>query len=97
MVAILDMHQIPIHKHVNVLDDDNVRQGLKEYSDWPTFPQLYIGGEFVGGFDIALELHKSGEICEEFKRVDLKSALESEYKRLREQAAKNDDGDDKKE
>ena len=89
------MHQIPIHKHVNVLDDDNVRQGLKEYSDWPTFPQLYIGGEFVGGFDIALELHKSGEICEEFKRVDLKSALESEYKRLREQAAKNDDNDKK--
>ena len=90
VVQILDMHQIPIHRSVNVLDDEKVRQGIKDYSDWPTIPQLYIGGEFVGGFDICLEMHKNGEICEEFKRVDLKSAIEAEYKRAAE-AAKDED------
>jgi len=47
---------------VNVLDDDEVRQGIKEYSSWPTIPQLYIKGEFVGGSDILAELHESGEL-----------------------------------
>jgi monothiol glutaredoxin len=47
---------------VNVLDDDEVRQGIKEYSNWPTIPQLYIGGEFVGGSDIMGQMHESGEL-----------------------------------
>ena len=49
-------------KAVNVLADDNVRQGIKDYANWPTIPQLYINGEFVGGCDIATELFESGEL-----------------------------------
>ncbi|NGM85809.1 Grx4 family monothiol glutaredoxin [Parapusillimonas sp. SGNA-6] len=47
---------------VNVLDDELVRQGIKEYSNWPTIPQLYVGGEFVGGSDIIAEMYESGEL-----------------------------------
>jgi len=47
---------------VNVLEDDEVRQGIKEYSSWPTIPQLYVSGEFVGGSDIMSEMHTSGEL-----------------------------------
>lgn len=47
---------------VNVLEDDEVRQGIKEYSNWPTIPQLYVGGEFVGGSDIMQEMFQSGEL-----------------------------------
>ena len=49
-------------KGVNVLDDQNLRQGIKEYSDWPTIPQLYIKGEFIGGCDIVKELFENGEL-----------------------------------
>ena len=47
---------------VNVLDDEEVRQGIKDYSNWPTIPQLYIGGEFIGGADILTEMYESGEL-----------------------------------
>jgi monothiol glutaredoxin len=47
---------------VNVLEDDDVRQGIKSYSNWPTIPQLYVKGEFVGGSDIIGEMHESGEL-----------------------------------
>ncbi|MBU4609566.1 Grx4 family monothiol glutaredoxin [Achromobacter sp. GG226] len=47
---------------VNVLEDDEVRQGIKEFSNWPTIPQLYVKGEFVGGSDIMAEMHESGEL-----------------------------------
>ena len=47
---------------VNVLDNDDIRQGIKEYADWPTIPQLYIKGEFVGGSDIMMEMYESGEL-----------------------------------
>jgi len=47
---------------VNVLDDDSVRQGIKEYASWPTIPQLYVGGQFVGGSDIVAEMFASGEL-----------------------------------
>ena len=47
---------------VNVLEDDEVRQGVKAYSNWPTVPQLYIKGEFVGGADIIGEMHETGEL-----------------------------------
>ena len=49
-------------KGVNVLDDQNLRQGIKEFSDWPTIPQLYIKGEFVGGCDIVKEMFENGEL-----------------------------------
>jgi monothiol glutaredoxin len=51
-------------KGVNVLEDENIRQGIKEYSDWPTIPQLYIKGEFVGGCDIVKEMFENGELKE---------------------------------
>ena len=47
---------------VNVLDDAEIRNGIKEYSNWPTIPQLYIKGEFVGGSDIMMEMYESGEL-----------------------------------
>ena len=47
---------------VNVLDDNDIRQSIKEYSNWPTSPQLYVNGEFVGGSDILIEMHGSGEL-----------------------------------
>jgi len=49
-------------KGINVLDDQNLRQGIKEYSDWPTIPQLYIKGEFIGGCDIVKEMFENGEL-----------------------------------
>ena len=47
---------------VNILDDENLRQGIKEFSDWPTIPQLYVKGEFVGGCDIVKEMFEKGEL-----------------------------------
>ena len=47
---------------VNVLDDDGIRQGIKDYANWPTIPQLYVNGEFVGGSDIMAEMYQSGEL-----------------------------------
>jgi len=52
---------------VNVLEDNEVREGIKEYSDWPTIPQLYIDGEFVGGSDLMLEMYQNGELAEMLK------------------------------
>jgi len=49
---------------VNVLEDQNVREGIKAYSDWPTIPQLYVKGEFVGGCDIIKEMFEAGELKE---------------------------------
>ena len=51
---------------INVLDDPNIRQGIKEYSDWPTIPQLYVKGEFVGGCDIVKEMFEKGELQKKF-------------------------------
>ena len=47
---------------VNVLEDEAIRQGIKEYSNWPTIPQLYVKGEFIGGSDIMMEMYESGEL-----------------------------------
>ena len=49
-------------KGINVLEDENLRQGIKEFSDWPTIPQLYIKNEFVGGCDIVKEMYENGEL-----------------------------------
>jgi monothiol glutaredoxin len=49
-------------KGINVLENENIRQGIKDYSDWPTIPQLYIKGEFVGGCDIVKEMFEKGEL-----------------------------------
>ena len=49
-------------KTVNVLEDEEIRQGVKDYANWPTIPQLYVKGEFVGGSDIMMEMYESGEL-----------------------------------
>jgi monothiol glutaredoxin len=49
-------------KTVNVLDDEEIRQGIKAYANWPTIPQLYVNGEFVGGSDILMEMYQAGEL-----------------------------------
>lgn len=54
---------------VNVLENDEVRQGIKEYSDWPTIPQLYVKGEFIGGSDILMEMYEAGELQDLLKTV----------------------------
>lgn len=61
VVQILDHVGVPF-KGVNVLESDAVRQGIKEYANWPTIPQLYIKGEFVGGCDIVREMFQAGEL-----------------------------------
>jgi monothiol glutaredoxin len=60
-VAILDHLSVPFET-VDVLQDPEIRQGIKSYSDWPTVPQLYVKGEFVGGSDIMMEMFEAGEL-----------------------------------
>ena len=62
-------------KGINVLEDENIRQGIKDYSDWPTVPQLYVKGEFVGGCDIVKEMYESGELAKllEAKGISFKA------------------------
>lgn len=63
VVKVLDAVDTP-YAAVNVLADPFMREGIKEYSDWPTIPQLYVRGEFVGGCDIVREMYESGELIE---------------------------------
>ncbi|BFI30026.1 monothiol glutaredoxin [Marchantia polymorpha subsp. ruderalis] len=69
-VQILNQFGVP-YETVNILEDDSLRQGVKEYSNWPTFPQLYIDGEFFGGCDITIEAFKSGELKETLDKAML--------------------------
>ncbi|MCE7797923.1 Grx4 family monothiol glutaredoxin [Sphingobium sufflavum] len=62
-IAILD-HVGVAYESVDVLQDQDVRQGIKAYSDWPTIPQLYVKGEFLGGSDIMMEMYEAGELQE---------------------------------
>ncbi|MCZ8101945.1 MAG: Grx4 family monothiol glutaredoxin [Alsobacter sp.] len=61
VVQILDYLGVP-YKGVNVLENDDIRQGIKDYANWPTIPQLYVKGEFIGGCDIVREMFQSGEL-----------------------------------
>jgi len=63
VVSVLKEYDVPF-KAFNILDDDEIRQGIKEYSEWPTIPQLFVNGEFVGGCDIITELHNNGELTD---------------------------------
>ncbi|MGN6122000.1 MAG: Grx4 family monothiol glutaredoxin [Sphingomonas oligoaromativorans] len=62
-VAILD-HLGVEYGSVDVLQDQGIRQGIKQFSDWPTIPQLYVKGEFIGGSDIMMEMYESGELAD---------------------------------
>ena len=61
-IQILQACKVPDLVTVNVLEDDDIRQGIKEYANWPTIPQLYVKGEFVGGSDILMEMYQAGEL-----------------------------------
>ena len=63
-VKILSLCGIKEFFSVNVLEDEEFRQGIKEFSNWPTIPQLYVNGEFIGGSDIIAEMYESGELQE---------------------------------
>jgi monothiol glutaredoxin len=60
-IQVLDSYNVA-YESVNVLEDPDIRDGIKRYSNWPTIPQLYINGEFVGGCDIVREMHAKGEL-----------------------------------
>tara|TARA_B100000242_G_C42814090_1_gene378436 strand:+ start:281 stop:601 length:321 start_codon:yes stop_codon:yes gene_type:complete len=60
-------------KGVNVLEDQNIRQGIKDFSDWPTIPQLYVKGEFIGGCDIVKEMFENGELKKIFQEKGINS------------------------
>ena len=68
------------YKDVNVLADDNLREGIKTFSNWPTIPQLYVKGEFVGGCDIITEMAMSGELDDFFTEKKIKFNSESATK-----------------
>jgi monothiol glutaredoxin len=71
VVEVLKREGIPFET-INVLSDPEIRQGIKEFSSWPTIPQLYVGGKFVGGCDIVTEMHASGELAKELAAAGLK-------------------------
>jgi len=64
VIQVLRMNGVTDIEARNVLEDSDLREGIKKYSDWPTIPQVYVNGEFVGGCDIILNMHKSGELGE---------------------------------
>jgi monothiol glutaredoxin len=72
-IAILD-HLGVQYESVDVLQDADVRQGIKSFSDWPTIPQLYVKGEFVGGSDIMMEMFEAGELQQLFVEADVSRA-----------------------
>jgi monothiol glutaredoxin len=69
VVQILDS-LVPDYSTVNVLEDPEIREGIKEYSSWPTIPQLYLGGEFQGGCDIVIEMYQSGELQQKLRTLE---------------------------
>lgn len=72
-IAILD-HLGVEYASVDVLQDMDIRQGIKAYSDWPTIPQLYVKGEFVGGSDIMMEMFEAGELQQLMTEAEIKPA-----------------------
>ncbi|XP_075152861.1 glutaredoxin 5 [Haematobia irritans] len=79
VVQILRMHGVQYDAH-DVLQSDELREKIKEFSDWPTIPQVFINGEFVGGCDIMLQMHQSGDLIEELKKVGIESELLKDVK-----------------
>ncbi len=73
VVQVLSHMAVPF-QGVNVLEDGDVRQGIKEFSSWPTIPQLYVKGEFVGGCDIIREMYESGELEDLMKEKGIAAA-----------------------
>ena len=77
VVQILDYMGVE-YKGVNVLDNEEVRQGIKEYANWPTIPQLYVKGEFIGGCDIIREMFQDGELATHLTQSGVKVSQASQ-------------------
>ncbi|MBN3294867.1 glutaredoxin-related protein 5, mitochondrial isoform X1 [Amia ocellicauda] len=75
VVQILRMHGVDEYASYNVLEDQELRQGVKSFSNWPTIPQVFFNGEFVGGCDILLQMHQNGDLVEELQKLGIRSAL----------------------
>ena len=70
VIEILNYFNVKYETH-NILQDESLREGIKEYSDWPTIPQLYVKGEFIGGCDIVREMAANGELVAHFESVGI--------------------------
>nr|CAH7758800.1 unnamed protein product [Callosobruchus chinensis] len=86
VVQILRMHGVKYDAH-NVLQDEDLRQGIKDFSNWPTIPQVFINGEFIGGCDIMLQMHQSGDLIEELEKAGIKSTLLEKEKQDKEKGS----------
>lgn len=75
VVQVLRMHAVPFQAY-DVLSDESLREGVKEFSSWPTIPQVYVNGEFVGGCDILLQMHRSGDLVSTLKQAGITSSLD---------------------
>jgi len=75
VVQILRMHGVDDYASYNVLEDQDITQGVKTFSNWPTIPQVFFNGEFVGGCDILLQMHQNGDLVDELKKLGISSAL----------------------
>lgn len=68
------MHGVD-YEGINVLTDEELRQGIKEFSQWPTIPQVFVDGEFIGGCDILLQMHQNGELITLLRKSGIQSQL----------------------
>ncbi|MBP6985844.1 MAG: Grx4 family monothiol glutaredoxin [Alphaproteobacteria bacterium] len=73
VVQILRLQGVEYHS-INILEDPDMRQGIKDYANWPTIPQIYVKGEFIGGCDILREMHESGELADLLKEKQIATA-----------------------
>jgi len=89
VVQILDLHGVPSEKMktYNVLADQELRSGIKEFSEWPTVPQIYVNGEFIGGCDILIGMHQSGELETLLENNGVISKVESDSSSIKEGTA----------
>ncbi|MCG8620959.1 MAG: Grx4 family monothiol glutaredoxin [Proteobacteria bacterium] len=76
LVGLLTHLKIPF-KGVDVLEDESIRQGIKEFSNWPTIPQLYVKGEFIGGVDIVREMYEAGEFTTMLDKHGIKASAQA--------------------
>lgn len=74
VVAVLERLGVSDYADINVLLDPELRQGIKDFSDWPTIPQLYVKGEFIGGCDIVREMYESGELADFLRNKGIAAA-----------------------
>ena len=72
VIKILEQYNVP-YGATNVLENHELREGIKDFSNWPTIPQLYVNGKFVGGCDITMEMHRKGELANVLKDVPKKA------------------------